>query len=69
MRAQVKAALILLQTGQSLNVPAAIKLLQDALKAEPVAWRYRHRNEWHYLDKNDPFPTEGWDPLYAEKEK
>lgn len=66
MKPYIKKALTLLQTGSDLNVPTAICVLKIALQSEPVAWRYRHRNEWHYLGKDDPFPSDGWEPLYAE---
>jgi hypothetical protein len=66
MKTHIRRALALLQTGHDLNVPTAIATLKIALESEPVAWRYQHRNEWHSLDKNDPFPTEGWEPLYTE---
>lgn len=37
------------------------------INREPVAWRFNHGGQWHYMDKNDPFPPDGWEPLYAEK--
>jgi hypothetical protein len=66
MKTHIRRALALLQTGHDLNVPTAIETLKIALESEPVAWRFRHRNEWHYMGKDDPFPSDGWEPLYAE---
>ena len=37
----------------------------DKKDDKPVAWRYRHNNKWHYMDYSDPFPPDGWEPLYT----
>lgn len=34
--------------------------------AKPVAHRFRHGNQWHYLDDSDPFPSDGGEPLFTQ---
>ena len=32
---------------------------------KPVAWRKKVGHQWHYLNENDPFPAQDWEPLYT----
>jgi hypothetical protein len=32
---------------------------------KPVAWRKKFNGQWHYLNENDPFPADDWEPLYV----
>ena len=52
------------------NLDALVKDAEKViLKDPPVAWRHRHGNQWHYMGEDDPFPPDGWEPLYLRSEK
>lgn len=34
-------------------------------KRKPVAWRRQVNGIWFYLDGDDPFPVDGYEPLFV----
>jgi hypothetical protein len=46
----------------------ALAAARELKALDPVAWRHKHGNEWHYMGKDDPFPPDGWEPLYGIEE-
>lgn len=35
---------------------------------KPVAWRKKVGHQWHYLNQNDPFPNDDWEPLFTKEQ-
>ncbi len=47
--------------GKAAGIAEAAEI---AKMQKPVAWRHNHFGTWHYMGENDPFPPDGWEPLY-----
>jgi hypothetical protein len=41
---------------------------REPIVRKPDAWRVKHGNRYYYMDKTEPFPTQGAEPLYLEKQ-
>lgn len=53
-------ALVVMMAFRLLN----LGVIEEKVERKPDAWRVKHGNRYYYMDKTEPFPTQGAEPLY-----